>query len=223
MLRDAALIARKDLRLELRSRVALGQILPFALLVLLLFAFALDADRAVLNATTSGLYWIAVLFSALLAVQRSFATEAVDGNRDALLLAGLEPAGIFLGKAAAVAAQLLVLELVLVGGVALFYDTPVRGWPLLVTTCVTATAGLVAAGTIYGALAGGLRVRETLVPLLFLPVVAPVLLGATRAFDAALGGDRGTDGWAWCSLLGMFAVIYVVLGMAAFGSLLEDS
>ncbi|MBV9285762.1 MAG: heme exporter protein CcmB, partial [Acidimicrobiia bacterium] len=78
------------------------------------------------------------------------------------------------------------------------------------------------AGTVYGALAAGLRVRETLLPLLLLPVVAPVLLAATRASEAALGGTTG-DGWPWVRLLGVFAVIYMAFGVVAFGPLLEES
>ena len=85
-----------------------------------------------------------------------------------------------------------------------------------------ATIGLAAAGTLYGALAAGLRVRETLLPLLLLPVVAPVLLAATRASEAALGGTTG-DGWPWVRLLAVFAVIYVAFGVVAFGPLLEES
>ena len=99
MFRDAALIAGKDLRIELRSRVAINQILPFALLVLVLFAFALDPDRGLLDRATPGLYWVAVLFTGLLAIQRSFALEAADGVRDGLRISGLDPAGIYLGKA----------------------------------------------------------------------------------------------------------------------------
>src|SRR5207253_239270 len=87
-------------------------------------------------------------------------------------------------------------------------DRAPHGPLLLAVTCVLATVGLAAAGTIYGALAAGLRVRETLLPLLLLPVVAPVLLAATRASEAALGSGSG-DGWAWVQLLGVFAVIYV--------------
>ncbi len=87
---------------------------------------------------------------------------------------------------------------------------------------MVATIGLAAAGTLYGVLAAGLRVRETLLPLLLLPVVAPVLLGATRAFEAALG-QSPADGWPWVGLLTTFAVIYVAFGVLAFGSLLEES
>jgi heme exporter protein B len=222
VIRDALLVAGKDLRLEARSRVALNQVLPFALLVLVLFAFALDPDRGLLAQATPGLYWVAVLFSGLLALQRSFAVEAADGNGDALRLSGLDPAGIYLGKVLAVSAQLLVLEVLLGVGVALLYSTHLGGWPLLLATLVVATAGIAAAGTLYGVVAAGLRVRETLLPLLLLPVLAPVLIGSTRAFEAALAGTP-SEGWPWVGLMGVFAVLYVVAGVLGFGPLLEES
>jgi len=222
VIRDALLVAGKDLRLEARSRVALNQVLPFALLVLVLFAFALDPDRGLLEKATPGLYWIAVLFSGLLALQRSFAVESADGNRDALRLSGLDPAGIYLGKVLAVSVQLLVLEVLLLVGVAVLYSTHLGGWVLLGATVVVATTGIAAAGTLYGVVAAGLRVRETLLPLLLLPVLAPVLIGSTRAFEAALAGTP-SEGWPWVGLMGVFAVLYVVAGVLGFGPLLEES
>jgi heme exporter protein B len=221
LVRDAALVAGKDLRLELRSRVTTNQVAPFALLVLLLFGFALDADRPVLDRTTPGLFWMAVLFCTVLAVQRSFALEAADGNRDALRLSGLQPAGILLGKGLAVAGQLLLLQVVLLLGVALLYGTDLETPLLLLATCLAATVGLAAAGTLFGALAAGLRVRDTLLPLLLLPMLAPVLIAATRAFEDALG-TVGVNGWAWVNLLLVFAVAYATLTLACASSLLEE-
>jgi heme exporter protein B len=222
MWRDALLVAGKDLRIEARSRVATNQVAPFALVILVLFGFALDPDRGVLARASAGLFWVAVLLSSLLAVQRSFALEAGDATADGLRLSGLDPAGIFLGKAAAVAAQLAVLQVVLALGVIVLYDADLGGPALLLATCAAATVGLAAAGVVYGALAAGLRVRETLLPLLLLPVVAPVLLSATRAWEAGMGLSVD-DGWRWAQLLAVFAVIYVTLGVVAFGALLEES
>ena len=222
MFRDATLIAGKDLRVELRSRVTTQQVAPFALLLLLLFGVALDPDRGILARASSGLFWVAVLFCALQAIQRAFAIESADGGRDALRLSGLDPAGIFLGKAAAVAVQLVALEIVLGTGVIVLYGAEVTGVLLLLVTTVAATAGLAAAGTLYGVVAAGLRVRDTLLPILLLPVLTPVLIGATRAFDAALGGAP-SDGWPWCGLLVSFALAYLAVGTLAFGTLLEES
>lgn len=221
MWRDAVLVAGKDLRVERRSRVATNQVAPFAVLVLVLFAFALDPDRGVLQKASAGLFWVAVVFSALLAVQRSFSLEAGDGARDGLRMSGVDPAAIFAGKAAAVALQMVALEALLGGGVVILYSAALHGPLLLVSTCLLATVGLASAGTIYGALAAGLRVRETLLPLLLLPVLAPVLLAATRACEAALAGAPG-EGWPWLRLLAAFAVCYTAFGVAAFGTLLEE-
>ena len=224
MWRDAALVAGKDLRIELRSRVTLNQVGPFAVLVLVLFAFALDPDRGVLVRAAAGLFWVAVLLSSLLAVQRSSSVESAPGLADAQRLAGLDPAGVFLGKAAAVAVQLAVLEVLLGAGVVVLYGVHLRGIVTLVATCLVATVGLAAAGTLYGVLAAGLRVRETLLPLLLLPVVAPVLLAATRASEAALTGlNLEVTSSDWLRLLAVFAVVYVAFGVVAYGALMEDS
>jgi heme exporter protein B len=222
VLRDAALVAAKDLRIEARSRVAVNQVAPFAVLVLVLFAFALEPDRGVLARASAGLFWLAVAFCALLAVQRAFAVEAADGGRDGLRLSGLDPGGVFLGKAAGVAVELLALEVLLVAGVAVLYNADLRGWAVLAATCVLATAGLASAGCLYGVLSAGTRVRETLLPLLLVPVAAPVVLAATRAWEGALAG-AAVESWPWLRLLGVFAVVYTAVGTVAFGLLLEDA
>ena len=228
MWRDALLVAGKDLRIERRSRVATAQVLPFAILVLALFAFALDTDGRILRVSAPGLFWIAVLFASMLAVQRSFSVEVDDRGMDGMRLAGLDPAGIFLGKAGAVAVELLVLEVLLLAGTAVVYDSPLRasGAFMTVITCLLATAGLAAVGASYGALSAGLRGRETLLPLLYLPVTAPVLLTAAKAMEAAMGVTPGLqvgEGWPWVRLLGVFAVLYVAFGVLAFGALTEES
>lgn len=223
MWRDAALIAAKDLRIELRSRVGTQQVAPFALVVLVLFAFAFDADHSLLHRAAPGLFWVAVLFAAVLAVQRSFALESADGGRDRLRLSGMDPAGIFLGKAGAVAAQLLALQVLLAAGVTLLYSARLAGVLVLVSTSVVATVGLAAAGTVYGVVVTAVGASETLLPLLLLPVVAPVLLCATKAWQAALDPGAGGDALGWLRLLAVFAVVYVVAGIVAFGPLVEEA
>ena len=221
-LRDALLVATKDLRIERRSRIALQQIIPFGGVVVMLFAFALDSDRTLLHQAAPGLFWAAVLLALLLAVGRSFALEEANRARDGLRLSGLDGGSIFLGKAAAVAVQLFLLEVIVGAAVVVLYDVSVRGAVVLVCAAVAATVGLAATGTVYGVLAGGLRARDTLVPLLVLPAVTPVMLGATRSFQAALDGAPG-DAWPWVQLLAAFAVLAVAAGTVAFGPLLEEA
>jgi len=219
--RDALIVAGKDLRIESRSKVALNQVGPYALVVLLLFGFAFDQDRPLLVQAAPGLFWLAVLFSGLLAVQRSFSIEAADGAVDKLRMSGLEPAGIFLGKAAAVALQLVLLEGLLVVGIVVLFHSKLAGAGLLAASALLSTAGVAAAGIAYGALSMGLRVRETLLPLLLAPVLAPVVLAATEAWRAALGFEQG--GWRWLGLLACFAAIYLAGGVLSFGTLMEET
>lgn len=221
----ARLVAAKDLRVERRSRVIVNQVLPFAGLVMVLFAFVLDSD-SILQRVAPGLIWLAAVFGLLVMVQRAFAVETADGALDALRVAGVDPAGIFLGKSAALAVQLAVLEVLLAALAFVLYgvEADLAGVVLFVTTLVPATAGLAFVGTLYGGLAAGVKGRETLLPLLLFPVVAPVLIGATRATEAALdaSGAATSEGWPWVALLVVFAALFGVGGSLAFGSLIEE-
>ncbi len=231
----ARLIAAKDLRIERHSRVVTNQVVPFAAVTMVIFAFALDSKSVqlpdgslpILPLVAPGLVWLATLFSLLVLVQRSFAVESDDGALDALRVAGVDPQAVFWGKALALAVELLVLELILVVAAVLLYDADVRlgGVGMLVVTLVLATTGLALVGTLYGGLTAGFTGRETLLPLLVLPVVAPVLIGATRAVEAAFGTDGValSEGWPWIGLLAVFAAAFGVGGALAFGPLIEEA
>ena len=221
----ARLVAAKDLRIELRSRVLMNQVLPFAAIVMVLFAFALDSDD-LLTRVAPGLVWLATLFSMLVVVQRSFAVESADGALDALRIAGIPAHGIYLGKAIALAVQLLVLEVLLLGAAFVLYGSRfgASGAALLITSALAASCGLGLVGTLYGGLTTGTKGRESLLPMLLLPVVAPVLIGATRATEAALGvgGISMREGWAWVALLITYALLFGIGGSLGFGPLVDD-
>jgi heme exporter protein B len=223
--RIARAVAAKDLRIELRSRVVTNQVLPFSGLVMVMFAFALDNDD-VLQRVAGGLVWLATLFSLFMVVQRTFAVETYDGALDSLRVAGVNPQGIFLGKSFALFVQLLVLESVLFVAAVVLYRVNVNGSGvvLLVTCVLCATAGLAFVGTLYGGLTAGARGRETLLPLLLLPVVAPVLICATRATESAFrsGGVTVGEGWPWVGVLAVFAAVFGLGGLLSFGSLIEE-
>lgn len=223
--RIAIAVMRKDLLIEWNSRVLLNQVAPFAAVIMVMFAFALDND-GILQRVAPGLVWLAVLFSTIVVIQRSFAVESADGALDSLRVAGVSTGAIFAGKALALALQLLMLEVILVFTAVVLYNVQVSpaGIAELIVTMVMATAGLASVGILYGGLAAGARGRETLLPLLLLPVVAPVLIGATRATESAFGSAGATiaEGWPWVGLLGVFAVLFGTVGAIAFGPLVDE-
>jgi heme exporter protein B len=185
-------------------------------------AVQLDADRTSLPSAAPGLFWAAVLLAALLAIGRSFSVEESNGARDGLRLSGLDGGSIFVGKAVAIAVELFLLEAVLGVAVVVLYGVAVHGAIVLLCAAVAATVALAATGTVYGVLATGLRARDTLIPLLVLPAVTPVMLGATRAFAAGLEGSTG-EAWQWVQLLAAFSLLAIAAGAMAFGPLLEES
>ncbi|MEI8051110.1 MAG: heme exporter protein CcmB [Actinomycetes bacterium] len=219
MLRDALLVAGRDLRIEARSKVALWQVVPFSVLAMILFTFALGPNPAALTVSAPGFFWIALLFASILATQRSLSIEGSQATRESTRLLGLDPAGVFLGKVGALVAELVVIETILVGGTVLLYHVAFRNWLLLVASCALAAIGLASASVLYGSLAGGDRVRSTLLPILVLPVVAPVLIAGSRAFVAAIGSSG--DGGRWVAVLAVFAIVYSVLGIVLYGPMEE--
>jgi heme exporter protein B len=223
---DAAVawqIARKDALSELRGRQAAGSTLFFAGLVLLLFGFALGPDSRRLTDAAPGLLWLAIVFGSLLTVGRLHQLEADDGALDELARYPIERHAIYLGKALAGFAALLVLGGVLMPLVAILYGIDLAmAWPALLVTLVLGAIGLAAVGTFYAGVTVRMQAREVMLPLLMLPIVAPLLLATVKATSAALLGDPLADLGAWLQLLGAFDVVMLVAGAATYGYLLEE-
>jgi len=218
---QASVIARKDLVIEVRGRHALGTLMPFAATVLIAFGFAFGPGRDVLDRVAPGLLWMAVLFSAVIASRRAYQVETEDGALEGLLLAPIDKAAVFLGKAAAVTLELLALVLAVLVLVVLLFDLSVQDPLLMVAAFVLGVVGLAAVGSLFGVVAESARTREAIFPMLVLPLVAPVLIAGVRATDLAAAG-RSSEVLSWLGLLAAFDVVFLSVGVLVFGYLLED-
>lgn len=219
--RQAGVIARKDLRVELRGRHALGTLLPFAATVLIAFGFAFGPGRDILQRTAPGLLWMALLFSAVMASRRAYQTETEDGALEGLLLAPIDKAAIFLGKAAAVTVELFALIVAVLALVVVLFDLSLGSPLLMLSAFVLGVVGLAVVGSMFGVVAESARTREAVFPMLVLPLVAPVLIAGVRATDLAAAG-RSSEVVSWLGLLAAFDVVFASVGVLVFGSLLED-
>ncbi|HLQ23024.1 MAG TPA: heme exporter protein CcmB [Gemmatimonadales bacterium] len=222
LLGQSAAVAGKDLRIEVRGRYALGAVLPFAGTLLIAFGLSLGPGRTLLQQAAPGLLWLAVLFASVLSFQRAYEREGEDDALETLLLAPIDKAAVFLGKAAAVVVQLLALEAIVLLLVAWLFGLSLGSHPLaLAAAFLLGTIGLAAVGSLFGVLSESPRAREAVFPLLVLPLTTPVLVAGVKATAFASAG-RGSESGSWLGLLVAFDVVFVTAGSLVFGFLLED-
>ena len=203
-LSDVGALARKDLRLELRSRDTFLSMVLFVVATLVVFSFSLPAETA--SEASYGLLWVALLFTAILGLTRAFAAEREQRVLDGLVLAPCDRSAIWLGKALAVLAFLALAEVVALPAFALFFE-PVT-WEL-VAAVVLADLGLAAVGTLLAAMAAASRARELLLPLLLLPLAIPIVVGGV---GASISDDPGR----FLGFLALYDLIFAILSWASF-------
>ena len=219
MIRVALLVAGKDLRIEARSRVLLWQVLPFGVMALLLAGLALGPARAGHSSAAPGLFYLVVVFVVLLTVARAEAIERRPGTRSSVATLGLDPAGVFLGKALALAVELWVTGAVLLAGAVVALHTALGGTLRASPSVALTLAALAAAGVLYGALTAGGSSATTLLPILCLPAFAPLLIAGERSYSAALAGRSP---WQWWVVDAVALVAYLAVGILLYG-VLEES
>ena len=219
MIRTALLVCAKDLRIEMRSRVLLWQVLPFGVMALLLCGIALGPARAGNSSAGPGLFYLVTLLVALLMINRSQSVEKTPGTKASVATLGLDPAGVFLGKSLALATELWVTGIILLAGSVLVLHTSLHGAILAFPSVVVTLTALAVAGTLYGALTSGGDGAATLLPVLALPAFAPLLIAGERSFSAALnhGGI-----WRWWLILSVALAVYSAIGILLYG-VLEES
>jgi heme exporter protein B len=203
-LADVGTLARKDLLLELRARDTVPAMLLFVVSTLVVFNFALPAGASAEAAY--GLLWAALVFTAILGLTRAFAAEREQRVLDGLVLAPCDRSAIWLGKGIAVVAFLALAEVVALPAFALFFE-PVS-WELVAAVAL-ASVGFAAVGTLLAAMAAASRARELLLPLLFLPLVIPIVVGGV---GASIADDPGR----YLGFLALYDLIFAILSWASF-------
>jgi heme exporter protein B len=201
---DVAALARKDLLLELRARETLPAMALFVLSALTVFHFALPASSS--DLASKGLLWIAIVFTALVGLQRAFVVEREHGVIDGLVLAPCDRSAIWLGKGLAVLGFLAVVEVIALPAYAIFFSS-VGG--ATVAGVALADLGICAVGTFVAATAAASRTRELVLPLLFLPLVIPVVIGGVGA-SVASGSGR------YLGFLALYDAVFAIICWASF-------
>jgi heme exporter protein B len=223
LLRVAFAIARKDAAVEWRSRTALQSALVFAVLVLVIFNFARDATTVPASLMAPSALWVTVAFAGVITLNRSFMMEQSQSALDALLLAPVSRAAIFLGKYLANLGFVLVVEALVLPLFVLFFNVTLVGalFPIA-GLMVLATIGFVAVGTLLSAVTVRTRFAELMLPMLVLPFLVPPVLVGVQATTRLLAGRPPGEIAGWFRFLALYDVAFVVLALMLFPAVMDE-
>ena len=221
LLGPIATMVWKDILLELRSRELVVSVIVFGLLVVIVFSFAIDLAPGQAKTLAPGILWVAFAFAATLAMNRAFVREQEAGALEGLLVSPVSRDAIFLAKAATSFLFMLLIEAVLLPAYAVMLGFSALSWTLGLTI-VLATLGFALIGTLFSALAAQTRSREILLPVLFFPIVLPVILGAVESTTRAIGGETLVGLGRWLPLIALFDAVFLVICPWVFSFVVED-
>lgn len=213
----------KDLLVEARTKGSFNAMVFFAALILFIFSFAIGPDAELLRRVAGGLIWVGITFTGILSLSRTYQSEELSGGMEGLRLYPGELRAIYLGKLAGNVLLLLLVEAVFLPTAAVLFQLDL--WPValeLVGVALLGTLGFSVVGTFYAALTVHLRARELMLPLLLLPALIPVLLGAVSATTLLVLGDPLGHMAGWIRLLVAFDVIFFVVCTWIFPVVLEE-
>ena len=214
----AALVARKDLLVESRSREVVYTSLLFAISCMLVFAFGLVKEGRVVTDAAAAILWITIAFAGTLALGRIFDRERQNETLRALLLAPASRAAIYVGKLVGVLALLLLVEAIVVPLVMLMFDAALLAHPgFMLSILIAGSVGYAAVGTLFAAMLAQSRSRGALLPVLLYPMTVPVIMGGVRGTAALLQPEADlVIARAWLTMLVAFDAVFITLCLWTF-------
>jgi len=224
VLRHAARVAGKDLRIELRSREIVYTMAFFAGLIVVIYAMAFPIKPDLVRGAAPGMLWVAIAFAGTLGLGRAFDRERENDTMRALLLAPVPRLSVFLGKAIAVTVLVLVVAVVCAPLLALFLGAPLFNDPLALGTALLLGAiGFANVGAVFSATLLKVRSRDVLLPVILYPILIPLFVAGTHATEAMIAVKPDPDQvWYWISFLGMYDAASVVLSLWIFEALVIE-
>jgi len=221
-LKQVAAIIAKDIAAELRTREMLSSMGVFAILVIIVFNFALElTERQIIETATPGALWVTIIFAGMLGLNRSLSVELDKGCLDGLLLTPVDRSAIFFGKALGNALFMLIVEAIVLPLFVVFFNVPlVQPWVILIV--VLGTLGFAGVGTLLSSMAVNTRAREVMLPILLFPVAMPELIAAVKATSGAMMGLPVSEWQQWLSLLIVFDVVLVAVSFMVFEYVVEE-
>lgn len=211
----------KDILSGLRTKEVITSVLVFALLVLVIFNFALEPGAGTGASVAPGILWVALVFTGVLGLNRTFAAEKDNACLEGLMLCPVERHVIYWGKLASSFTFMLAVAAVITPVFLVLFNLPLV-LPRLALIIVLATLGFTSVGSLFSALATGTRSRDMMLPILFLPITVPVIIAAVEATAVVLQGGPWGDMSTWLQIMVAFDVIFLVVSTLVFEFVVEE-
>jgi|TARA_B100002003_G_scaffold117570_1_gene108546 heme exporter protein B len=214
-------IAWKDALSEMRTKETISAVLVFTLLVIVIFNFAFGANQEVMAVVAPGILWTTFVFAGVLSLNRAFIPEKEQGCLEGLMACPVSREVIYTGKVMSNLFFMLIVESIALPIFAFLFNLPVLS-PQIIVIAVVTTIGFVTVGTLFSALAVNTKAREMVLPILFLPIVIPILIGAVKASELTLAGQSWNDLALWLQIIVAFNVIFLVVSLLIFDSVIAE-
>ena len=219
--RKVLAIVRKDTISELRTKEVVSSVLVFTILMLVIFNFAFSANQELVKSMAPGILWASFAFAGVLSLNRAFVAEKEQGCLEGLMVCPVSRDVIYVGKMVTSLLFMLIIEIIALPVFSLLFNIPVVSLPLIAIVTL-ATIGFVAIGTLFSAIAVNTRAKELVLPILFLPVVVPVIVSAVKASALAIAGEPWSQLSSWLLIILAFDVIFVTLSFLIFHHVIEE-
>ncbi|MFC2013886.1 heme exporter protein CcmB [Chloroflexota bacterium] len=219
--RQVTTIVWKDIISEIRTKESISSVLVFTLLVIIIFNFAFSGNNEIMKLVAPGILWVTFAFAGVLSLSRTFVMEKEGGCIEGLLACPVSRETIYIGKMLGSLIFMLIVEAIALPIFALLYNLPVLS-PEVVITTFLATVGFVAIGTTFSAMAVNTKAREMVLPILFLPVVSPIIVSAVEASGLAISGYTWGSMTTWLEIIVAFDVIFIVASYLVFAFVIEE-
>lgn len=214
-------ITWKDALSEMRTREIIFTVLVFILLVFVIFNFAFGSNPETMTLVAPGLLWVTFAFAGVLSLNRAFIPEKEQGCLEGLMVCPVSREVIYAGKMLSSLLFMLIIEAIALPVFAFLFNMPVLSPQLIVITILT-TIGFIAVGTLFSALAVNTKAREMVLPILFFPIIAPIIIGAVNASASALAGEPWQNMLSWLQIIAAFDVIFLVVPFLIFAFVIEE-
>ncbi|GAB4400923.1 MAG: heme exporter protein CcmB [Anaerolineales bacterium] len=221
-LRKVGAVAWKDLRAEWRTREVFSAMFVFALLIIIIFNFALELRAENARVLVPGILWVAFTFSGMLGLNRSFIQEKDRGSLEGLLLCPVDRSAIYLGKMLANSALMALVAVFILPVSFVLFNLSFGALPMIVVVTALGTVGFAGVGTLFSAMAVNTRAREVMLPLLLFPVAVPLIIAAVKLTAGIMDGLPAAELARWWQLLIGFDAIFFTLSFMTFDYVIEE-